>query len=308
MEKQYIRHRNRIILMLLSFIICGAFCVSSSFYLSRAEVNSRDENKIIDEYYYDTTSSDITSSYIGFASKTDYSDFTVHYVYTEKGSRVTAYKVKRVYSEEVIDDINSQFDSGFPNAQRIGDASMQYNCHSYAWYQRKTNNPYWIDEPEAYFTDGSYIETKSPRIGDRAVYYNKWDRVVHSAIIVAIGDSNDTSSITVESKWGMAGLYRHKIYYCSYASQCGGETKYIKFYTHANHVFDGICKNHDELKHKRSCKCGAYELKSHYVKVSTLTGRYARCEACGALLDTEKYFYPGVMKFKPGQVIIHNIV
>lgn len=307
MKNQGVKRSNKFAIALLSLAVGGILLASSSLYVARAEESENIDNySIVDEYSYD-----ISSSYIGFKvdayglnAEAYRLSSTVHYVYTDKGSKVTAYKVKQVFTDDEVIEYNSKKDNEYPNAQRIGDSSLQYNCHSYAWYQQSTSNPYWIDEPEAYFTDGSYVETKNPQVADRVAYFNKWDRIEHSAVIVSIGNSNDISSIKVESKWGAAGLYRHNIFYCSYMAENGGNATYVKFYTHATHDYSGRCENYDELKHKIYCKCGAYKLSSHYVKAENATGRYANCVGCGARLDLYNHYYPGIMKKKPEQYAI----
>ena len=71
------------------------------------------------------------------------------------------------------------------NVTIISNGNCKYNCYLYAWYSQSTSNIYWIDDPLAYMTDGSY------------------SRVITSA---AIDEPLATRIVT--SKWGKMGVYR----------------------------------------------------------------------------------------------------
>ncbi len=105
----------------------------------------------------------------------------------------------------------------------IEDPTVTYNCHAYAWYEEVEDTPYWINDPSAYLTDGSYeIVTKlNTSIGDRVVYYwsynSTYQGIQHSAIIESYtSPSASTRTLTLVSKWGIMGLYRHSVYTCPY--------------------------------------------------------------------------------------------
>ncbi|KJR44555.1 hypothetical protein UF75_5058 [Desulfosporosinus sp. I2] len=102
---------------------------------------------------------------------------------------------------------NNYFDATYPTATRLGTATYNYNCHSYAWYLSSTGNTWWMDEAAYYMTYGYYNKVTNPTAGDK-VYYNG----AHSGNVTSVSGSN----ITVTSKWGAAGLYRHPINDCPY--------------------------------------------------------------------------------------------
>ena len=39
-----------------------------------------------------------------------------------------------------------------------GDATVKYNCHSYAWYSQAINNQYWINNPQKY-REGNWFKS-----------------------------------------------------------------------------------------------------------------------------------------------------
>ena len=107
------------------------------------------------------------------------------------------------------------------NATVVSPADSEYNCHSYAWYSTSSLNPYWMDNPNKYMTDGSYSGVSSPAIGDK-ITYKIGNTLDHSGIITGTG-----STIYVTSKWGCAGVLRHtltnNLYYmedCKLISEC----------------------------------------------------------------------------------------
>ena len=114
----------------------------------------------------------------------------------------------------------------YPNAVQVHSANPNYNCHSYAWYSQSTENPYWINSPDIYYSeqDQSYVEvTDGPRPGDIICYYNMYGDNIHSGIIndVIMDDElNDQGypeiSIMVKSKFGEYGVYIHSLIECPY--------------------------------------------------------------------------------------------
>lgn len=143
--------------------------------------------------------------------KTQVSDGTVK---TPRGSNVT-----RVYtcSPELtaIEKGYLMLDSAakYPRAVRIAEPTVRYNCHSYAWYSRSTSNPYWIEFPMIYMTDGSYRSySGTPIPGMKGWYYYG----EHSAISLGNRTENGSQVHYVESKWGQDGVYQHPYNYCPY--------------------------------------------------------------------------------------------
>lgn len=65
----------------------------------------------------------------------------------------------------------NQVKAPYPTVHIIGEATKNYNCHSYAWYQRSINNKIWIPSANTYMTDGSTVRvnTVTPNV-TRVVY------------------------------------------------------------------------------------------------------------------------------------------
>lgn len=97
----------------------------------------------------------------------------------------------------------------YPSATMIRNPSPAYNCHSYALYSQASTNLYWIDDPSAYFTDGSYV-TATAAVGNIAVY-KTGNTIIHTGIFTSAG-----SVWQVTSKWGFCGLFRHNVADCPY--------------------------------------------------------------------------------------------
>ncbi len=112
---------------------------------------------------------------------------------------------------------NKEFDEAYPNASRIGDSTMHYNCHSYAWYSASTLNPYWMNDPSNYWKDGSYRQISEPSVNNKVTWWMD-STCNHSGIVRfrAVGPSRYLGQgfayldlIQIESKWGRGGLYIH---------------------------------------------------------------------------------------------------
>ena len=124
----------------------------------------------------------------------------------------------------------------------LEEASLRYNCHSYAWVERDTElTSCWVDSVGAFIQDGSYVRIAEPEVGCIVVYYQTMSidlvtihadgsetsesiiylrSLSHSGVVTAIPTgSRQLSDITVESKWGRAGLFRHKGDVCPYVME-----------------------------------------------------------------------------------------
>ena len=124
----------------------------------------------------------------------------------------------------------------------LEEASLRYNCHSYAWVERDTElTSCWVDSVGAFIQDGSYVRIAEPEVGCIVVYYKTMsidlvtihadgsetsDSIIylrslsHSGVVTAVPTgSRQLSAITVESKWGRAGLFRHKGDVCPYVME-----------------------------------------------------------------------------------------
>ncbi|MCI8408652.1 MAG: hypothetical protein HFJ09_05195 [Lachnospiraceae bacterium] len=143
-------------------------------------------------------------------------------VKTPKGTRVIVYAYAYYGEANRIADTN-YVKKNYPNATIKGPATNQYNCHSYAWYKQSTANKYWMNNPWAYYHDGSYSFTGTAKTGERIVYFDhsaaEKDVVpmaIHSGIIYSVSGN----TVKVKSKWGCAPLVIHKKNYSPYGSIC----------------------------------------------------------------------------------------
>lgn len=123
-------------------------------------------------------------------------------VKTPKGTSVSVINNSGIsdFSSAEKTSINNQTKKAYPSAILVSGASKKYNCHSYSWYSQSTSNSYWMNDPSAYMTDGSYKKTGLVK-GNKV--YSKTDN--HTAIV----DSISNSYTIYISKWGTAGVYRY---------------------------------------------------------------------------------------------------
>lgn len=91
-------------------------------------------------------------------------------VKTPKGTSVSV--IKRTYSATESSEAYNYTVKNYPNATIISGATTNYNCHSYAWYSQSTSNKYWMNNPGAYMSDGSYTQvgTKPSATGQKVCY------------------------------------------------------------------------------------------------------------------------------------------
>ena len=143
------------------------------------------------------------SSYVPLSSKTT--------VKTPKGTNVSVV-ANRTWSEVGISASVAQSESEdmqkrYASALIIGSPTPAYNCHSYAWYNASTSNTYWMDDPSAYISDGSY-KGVAASVGKKVTYTSSISSIpIHSGIIKSIS----TGSTIVTSKWGMLALFTHRV-------------------------------------------------------------------------------------------------
>lgn len=101
----------------------------------------------------------------------------------------------------------------------VRNGSCRYNCHSYAWHSTASTNPYWINNPSIYMSDGSYIPKYSGSVltpinlcnasyNDKIYYASN----THSAIFID-NPSNGALLATgmARSKWGQLGVFKHTV-------------------------------------------------------------------------------------------------
>ena len=159
---------------------------------------------------------------------------TYYNVYTPQGTAVQVFKMLD-YSPDTPEEIqkgNDYVDNNYPSVTIIREGTKGYNCHSYAWYSQSSDNEYWMQNPSAYMTDGSYglIEHSWATTGTKVYYGSNAD---HSGIVNGrvLGPPAPGTTlmdlILVESKWGAYGLIKHRIKDCPFEVD---EDSDFKFY------------------------------------------------------------------------------
>lgn len=183
------------------------------YHLVEEKMNAREEAGIY------STASEVYYNYL--LEKDEISLFagennTPVTIRTPNGTKIpNVYSRSPEFTSQEISQTNSYYDKTWPRATRVGSATIKYNCHSYAWYQRSTSNPYWIDQGPAntYVNDGSYYKyTGTPRLG-MIYYYNNGE---HSGVSIGAKMVDGSQVHYARSKWGAAGLYEHAFSYCPY--------------------------------------------------------------------------------------------
>ena len=186
--------------------------------------------------------------------------------------------------------INITYTFSSLSATRLAPATAKYNCHSYAWYSQSELNTIWINDPSAFYSDGSYCEVSTPKVGDIICYFDDKgtattsdDSNEHSGVVTAVssGISNglcgNSDLVTVTSKWGYGGLYSHNGYVCPYTSyNSTGKADYVKYYRlhSVNYTDLGLLEGHRGICHG----CGYYVEEGH--DWSEMASFYM-CRKCG---------------------------
>lgn len=124
-------------------------------------------------------------------------------------------------TEDIYDTIGD-FLAAYPSAEEVTShpADPSYNCHSYAWYSQSASNPYWMDNPTPYMTDGSYFEVDWDGDVDARVVYRRNGALSHSAIVYDPGDTIYDSIVI--GKWEYYSVFTHELMDCPY--YFGGST------------------------------------------------------------------------------------
>lgn len=137
---------------------------------------------------------------------------------TPKGSKVITWKYTDELSKEEKQELINYAKDKYPNAKKLREPTLKYNCHSYAWHGTSKKNTHWINDPSKYWTDKSYNQyaSSSGSIPKKVTNNSKvvyWDgnKPIHSGIVY--------SSTKIRSKWGMGGLYEHNPKDCPYPQE-----------------------------------------------------------------------------------------
>ena len=141
-------------------------------------------------------------------------------VFTPQGSEITsAYPMFEYLSAAQKEAKKQYYARTYPKAIFLGEATTTYNCHNYAWNMTEGGEKYWMNDPAAYMTDGSYVSTHSTDPKATKVYYDNGLMYAHSAVIPYSG------SRYLVSKWGEGPLMRHSPWDSPYDA---GHLKYYK--------------------------------------------------------------------------------
>lgn len=129
------------------------------------------------------------------------------YVYTPNGTAVPCSIRGELLSTADKTKIKNEIKAAYPNTIFLGEATTNYNCHSYAWYSQSTSNKVWMNSPAEYLTDGSYtyIGSRPTAAGQRIFFANS----NHSAIVVSL--NSNFLNVVLRSKWGEKCLMQHTV-------------------------------------------------------------------------------------------------
>lgn len=160
----------------------------------------------------------ITLSFIGIVLGYGISLNADDYVYTPNGTAVSVMEIGWELSPGEISYLDSYYTSQYPSATLLRSSSRKYNCHSYCWYSQSSSNDKWMNDPSAYWQDGSYQECwlYLPYINSKV--YSPIYPEINSKVYYPYGDHSAIvySSTRFNSKWGMGPLMRHAPSYCPY--------------------------------------------------------------------------------------------
>lgn len=203
-------------------------------------------------------------------------------VTTVGGNEVVLWKTTGDFTISEIADINNSYSSSFPDNTLLSNPTTQYNCHSYAWYYQSTSNRYWLYDctPYTYDTHISCSVTSTPTVGAICVYFDINGSAVHSGIVQSVSGG----TVTLISKWGSYGLYRHELDAVPSSYKYGGITVNCRYFTFTDtHTYTGTCTQYNSSQHSRKCAyCDSVKYLSHTYKYTTTPTKHTgTCSLCG---------------------------
>lgn len=146
-------------------------------------------------------------------------------VYTPNGTAVEAYYDSTWRdagcSESYAVEISNRYLELYPSAQIVRTPSPKYNCHSYAWHSTSAGNLYWIDDPTAYMSDGSYQASYAKKNNKITYRDNSTYKITHSGIV-----NSTENGVYVFSKWSNWAVFYHQEDDCPYAANGGITIQY----------------------------------------------------------------------------------
>lgn len=165
---------------------------------------------IVDECENPRISDESSSQRAHYGYRTAPNNYADYYASTPLGSLVYVFPGTGSYSPSEILSIRNYYQTHYPNAVVLSDPTYSYNCHAYAWWMSEGGNARWMNDPSAYISDGSYIQTtSSENIPKKVAYYNGLT-IDHSAVYTAEADTR------LISKWGSLCLTKHNVLDCPY--------------------------------------------------------------------------------------------
>ncbi len=130
--------------------------------------------------------------------------YRMTYLYTPNESEVLVYVSipwDDVYTYDEAYSVSLDMEEAY-GVTMIRNPDSSYNCHSYAWHSTATNNPYWMEDPTPYTTDGSYTRSTA-EVNNKITYKRGNGTYCHSGIVTGNGE--------ITSKWGKLGLFKHGV-------------------------------------------------------------------------------------------------
>lgn len=185
------------------------------------------------------------------------------------GSWIYLYTADRDYTYAIHESLEQDLLDEYPSLTTIADGCAYYNCHSYAWYDASTSNPYWLKDPYYYVRDSHHSSRTydTATVGDIVVYTNAAGDYTHSAIITNISTNwLGQRVITCQSKWGQTCIFEHKINYVHESYYEGlTEPEYQIIHRATGHTYTTFV-SYNASGHTRKCKhCSATITESHTI-------------------------------------------
>ncbi len=150
---------------------------------------------------------------------------------TANNNAVSVYQPTREMTAAEISEANTLL--AMSGNTRIAEPTAYYNCHSYAWYLYSSDNPYWIVEIDNFLDDDACSQVTTIQEKDIIVYYNKDKEPKHSGVVYSVSSSGTP---TIQSKWGMGGVYRHAVSNVPSDYKANGQVsvKYFRYHDYTN--------------------------------------------------------------------------
>ncbi len=130
-----------------------------------------------------------------------------------KQGKIIRNERRRELAPETLRASVEKWDRIWPEA-RLRSISGTYNCGGLVFASRRTwintEDLEWISEDDGYY---KVVRQDQLRPGDLVVYRDQGEKITHIGMILASEPKIETASweITVLSKWGAEGEYRHPL-------------------------------------------------------------------------------------------------